>query len=90
MSYSGDAAEQVVRIYLDGVQVAAKLTGKGAERLAVLPRLELKAVMLLKRPRRVEPKPTQSVPVLRDALDRADFGAQVAEGFRVDGGVGGW
>ena len=37
MSYSsGEAAEQVVRMTLNGVEVAAKLAGKGAERLAVL------------------------------------------------------
>ncbi len=36
MNYSGDAAEQVVRMSLSGVEVAAKLTGKAAERLAVL------------------------------------------------------
>jgi len=36
MNYSGDAAEQVVRMSLNGVEVAAKLSGKAAERLAVL------------------------------------------------------
>lgn len=36
MSYSGEAAEQVVRMSLNGVEVAAKLSGKAAERLAVL------------------------------------------------------
>ena len=35
-SYSGEPAEQVVRLYLEGVEVAAKLSGKAAERLAVL------------------------------------------------------
>ena len=36
MNYSGDAAEQVVRMTLNGVEVAAKISGKAAERLAVL------------------------------------------------------
>lgn len=36
MNTSGEAAEQVVRITLNGVEVAAKISGKGAERLAVL------------------------------------------------------
>ena len=36
MNYSGDAAEQVVRMSLNGVEVAAKISGKAAERLAVL------------------------------------------------------
>lgn len=35
-SYSGEAAEQVVRMSLNGVEVAAKISGKAAERLAVL------------------------------------------------------
>lgn len=42
MNASGDAAEQVVRMTLDGVQVAAKITGKGAEHLAQLLILALK------------------------------------------------
>jgi hypothetical protein len=37
MSYSsGEAAEQVVRMSLNGVEVAAKISGKAAEKLAVL------------------------------------------------------
>lgn len=37
MSYSsGEAAEQVVRMTLNGVEVAAKISGQAAERLAVL------------------------------------------------------
>lgn len=36
MNYSGDAAEQVVRMSLNGVELAAKISGKAAERLAVL------------------------------------------------------
>ncbi len=36
MSYSGEAAEQVVRISLEGAEVAAKITGKGAEKIAVM------------------------------------------------------
>lgn len=36
MNYSGDAAEQIVRMSLNGVEVAAKISGKAAERLAVL------------------------------------------------------
>ena len=36
MGYSGDAAEQVVRMSLNGVEIAAKISGKAAERLAVL------------------------------------------------------
>ena len=34
MSYGSDAADQVMRLTLDGVEVAAKLTAKAAERLA--------------------------------------------------------
>ena len=33
MNYSGEAAEQVVRMSLNGVEVAAKISGKAAERL---------------------------------------------------------
>ncbi|MBQ4426851.1 MAG: PcfB family protein [Oscillospiraceae bacterium] len=36
MSYSGDAAEQVVRMTLEGAEVAAKITGAGAKEIAVL------------------------------------------------------
>lgn len=36
MSYSGDAAEQVVRMTLNGVEVAAKITGQGAERIVTM------------------------------------------------------
>ena len=36
MNYSGEAAEQVVRMSLNGVEIAAKISGKAAERLAVL------------------------------------------------------
>ncbi|MBR4865597.1 MAG: PcfB family protein [Clostridia bacterium] len=36
MNYSGEAAEQVVRMSLNGVEVAAKISGKAAERLAIL------------------------------------------------------
>ncbi len=34
--YSGDAAEQIVRMSLAGVEVAAKITGAGAKELAIL------------------------------------------------------
>ena len=36
MSYSGDAAEQIVRMSLNGVEIAARISGKAAERLATL------------------------------------------------------
>ena len=36
MSYSGDAAEQVVRMSLEGSEVAIKLAGAGAKQLAIL------------------------------------------------------
>lgn len=36
MSYSGDAAEQVVRMSLQGAEVAAKITGAGAKQVAIL------------------------------------------------------
>jgi len=36
MNYSGDAAEQVVRMTLNGVEVAAKITGQGAERIVTM------------------------------------------------------
>lgn len=36
MSYSGDAAEQVVRMTLNGVEVAARITGQGAERIVTM------------------------------------------------------
>ncbi len=36
MSYSGDAAEQVVRMSPEGTEVAVKLAGEGAKQLAVL------------------------------------------------------
>lgn len=36
MSYSGDAAEQVVRMSLEGAEVAAKITGQGAKQVAHL------------------------------------------------------
>ena len=36
MNPGGDAAEQVVRLSLEGVEVAAKITGNGAKQIAVL------------------------------------------------------
>lgn len=36
MSHSGDAAEQMVRMSLEGAEVAAKITGAGAKQVAVL------------------------------------------------------
>ena len=36
MSYSGDAAEQVVRMSLEGAEVAARITGQGAKEIALL------------------------------------------------------
>ena len=36
MTASGDAAEQVVRMSLEGVEVAAKITGNGAKNIALL------------------------------------------------------
>ena len=35
MMAGGDAAEQIVRLSLDGVEVAAKITGEGAKNLAI-------------------------------------------------------
>ncbi len=42
MNNSGDAAEQIVRMSLDGVQAVAKITGQGAEKLAKILILALK------------------------------------------------
>lgn len=36
MNASGDAAEQIVRMSLEGVEVAAKITGEGAKNLAIM------------------------------------------------------
>ena len=36
MSYSGEAADQVVRIALEGTEVAVRLAGSGAKQLAIL------------------------------------------------------
>lgn len=36
MNYGGDAAEQVVRMSLEGVEVAAKISGNGAKNIAIL------------------------------------------------------
>ena len=36
MNAGGDAAEQVVRMSLEGFEVAAKVTGEGAKDIAVL------------------------------------------------------
>lgn len=36
MSYSGEAAEQVVRMSLNGIEVAAKISGEAATRLVIL------------------------------------------------------
>ena len=36
MNPGGDAAEQVVRLSLEGVEVAAKISGSGAKNLALL------------------------------------------------------
>ena len=35
-TYSGEAAEQVVRMTLEGTEVAARIAGSGARQLAVL------------------------------------------------------
>ena len=36
MNNSGDAAEQVVRLSLEGMEVAARITGNGAKDIAIL------------------------------------------------------
>ena len=36
MMSGGDAAEQVVRLSLEGIEVAAKITGEGAKNIAIL------------------------------------------------------
>ena len=36
MNTSGDAAEQIVRISLEGFEVAARITGHGAKDIAAL------------------------------------------------------
>ena len=36
MNHSGDAAEQIVRMSLEGVEVAAKITGSAAKEIALL------------------------------------------------------
>ena len=36
MNASAEAADQIVRMSLNGVEVAAKITGKGAEKLTKL------------------------------------------------------
>ena len=36
MSYSSEAADQVVRLSLNGVEVAAKLSGSAAKQLAIM------------------------------------------------------
>ena len=36
MNTAGDAAEQIVRMSLNGVEVAAKITGAGAKELAMM------------------------------------------------------
>ena len=36
MTTGGDAAEQVVRLSLEGVEVALRITGEGAKHVAVL------------------------------------------------------
>ena len=36
MNYNGDAAEQVVRLSLEGMEVAARITGNGAKDIAIL------------------------------------------------------
>ena len=36
MAYSDDAAEQVVKIALEGTEMAARITGAGAKQVAIL------------------------------------------------------
>ena len=36
MNHGGDAAEQIVRMSLEGVEVAARITGTGAKNIAIL------------------------------------------------------
>ena len=36
MNQSGEAAEQIVRMSLEGVEVAARITGSGAKNVAAL------------------------------------------------------
>lgn len=43
MNYSGDAAEQVVRFSLEGMEVAMKITGSAAKEMAILLTAALKA-----------------------------------------------
>ena len=55
MNTGGDAAEQVVRLSLEGFEVAAKLTGTAAKELTVL------LVSVLKRNRK--PKAKHALPI---------------------------
>ena len=43
MNYSGDAAEQVVRFSLEGMEVAMKITGTAAKEMAILLAAALRA-----------------------------------------------
>lgn len=43
MNHSGDAAEQIVRMSLEGVEVAAKITGSAAKEVALLLMAALKS-----------------------------------------------
>ena len=42
MNNGGDAAEQIVRMSLEGVEVAARISGNGAKNIAILPAAVLK------------------------------------------------
>lgn len=46
MNTSGEAAEQIVRMSLEGFEVAARITGAGAKNIAILLYSILKEVVL--------------------------------------------
>ena len=54
MNAGGDAAEQVVRMSLEGVEVAARISGEGAKQLAILIAAVLKEEQKTKRQRGTE------------------------------------
>ena len=46
MAYSDDAAEQVVKIALEGTEMAARITGEGAKQVAILLYAVLKVIFI--------------------------------------------
>ena len=85
MSYSGEAADQVVRLSLNGVEVAAKLSGSAAKQLAIMIYAILKDQKKTKGKARIETMLRQQRPMTIYTIKKEDCPefARQAKGYGI-------